>query len=174
MSLLGIFMVASSAHAYVSGETSSVARSMGAVTFSEVKFNSGDMNLTDDQKKDIAQAVSTARQKGEVEKVKVLAWSDKEYPQREVKYAKSDVDLASNRLDQISSYLKDSLDIGTVHTFNMAERPNKLQKMLDTKDAKVKARTEAEGAAPSTSEETGIFGLKGQSSKALVLIFLKK
>jgi hypothetical protein len=174
LSLVTLFLAASTVHAYVSSETASVARNIGAVTFTEVKFNTGNSTLSEDQKKDIAIAISAARQKGKIDQVKVLAWSDKEYPQRNTKYDKADVDLAANRIQEVKSYLKDSLDVSAIHPFNMAERPTAVQKLFNTSNEKVKTRVESEDAVPATADETGVLGLKSQSSKVLILVFLKK
>ncbi len=81
--------------------------------------------------------------------------------------------LAKNRISHLKSFLKDELKVKSVDTHNMAERPNALEKFFNTGDAKVKNTTEASGAAP-TDGNTGLFDLKAQASKGVVMIFLKR
>jgi hypothetical protein len=53
----------------------------------------------------------------------------------------------------------------------MAERPSDIQNLLNTPGAKTKNNLETSGAAPNGSNQTGLFGLKGKASKALVLVY---
>lgn len=170
-----LFVLATTAaNAMISDQTKNVSKKLGAADLIEISFNAGSSDLTEAQKKDLTQFVSSTQQKGKIEKLSILAWSDKEYPlPKEKKYGKPDVSLASQRGDKIKSYLQGTQN-ARVETYNMAERPNKFEEWLKLADAKVKDSMEAGGAAPRTSDETGLFGEKGQASKALVMVFLRK
>lgn len=146
---------------------------LGAAQVKEVSFDKNSDKLTDAQKAEIRAAVQEAAQKGKIDEVKILAWSDKEYPSENGKQTKEEVGLAKNRIKHLQAFLKDELKVKSVDTHNMAERPNSLEKMFNTGDAKVKNTAEASGAAP-TDGNTGIFDLKAQASKGVVMIFLKR
>jgi len=162
-----------SANAMVSSETKAAADRLGANNLTEVKFDEKSSTLTEGQKKELQNLVADAKSKGEIKEIKVMVWPDKEYPSAGVKAAKSDIELADARAKEIKKFMKDTLAVNDVDVYNMAERPNKLQEWLKTSEAKVKGTAEATGAAPRTKDETGFFGMKGQSSKAVALVFMK-
>lgn len=166
-------MMSSSAFAMISQETKEVAAKAGAIDVIEVTFDSGSSTLTDAQKNEIAKTVSQTKRKGALDRIEVLAWSDKEYPSPNQKHGQGDLDLATRRANEVKKYLNDSKTAPSVDTFNMAERPNKFEETLKLADAKVKDSMEAGGAAPTTPSQTGLFGQKGQASKALLMVFLK-
>ncbi len=159
--------------AMISSETDQLAKNMGAAQVSEVNFGTSNTSLTDDQKKEINEAVAEARKLGEVEDIKILAWSDKEYPLPKTKHTKADVTLADNRIKEVKKYIKDGLHISSVDSYNMAERPSKLSELFKTSNAKIKKDAVATGAAPS-DDDTGFLGLNGHKSKAVIMVFLKK
>jgi hypothetical protein len=172
--LVQVALVASTAQAYITDSVTTLSKNMGAVDVSEVKFDTGSATLSEDQKTTISDVITKARAQGELKKVKILVWSDKEYPRRQVKYSKDDITLADDRIKELQQYLKDSLNVDKVVAFNMAERPSKMQRFFETKDSEVKNAVENEGDVPTSKEQTGIFGLKGESSKAIIMPFLKK
>jgi hypothetical protein len=171
--LAAALVLTSTAKAYVSDEIIETARNMGATTFSELKFSLAAARLTEDQKKDLTSAVAAARMKGDIEKVKVLAWADKEYPQTQTKHDPADTELADNRAYEIKKYLKDNLAVSTVDTFNMTQRPSRIEKVLNTKDVQLKKHIEDESATEDMSKNSA-FALKDESSKALILVYLKR
>lgn len=146
---------------------------LGASQVKEISFDKNADKLSDTQKAEIRTAISEAAQKGKIDEVKIFAWSDKEYPTENNKQTKQEVGLAKNRIKHLKSFLKDELKVKDVDTYNMAERPNAVEKLFNTSDAKVKATAETTGAAP-TEGNTGIFDLKAQASKGIVMIFLKR
>jgi len=168
-----VMMAGVQAHAMISDATKNMADAMGAANLDEVTFAEGSTTLSQDLKNQIAQLVTDARAKGQIQNVKVLAWADKEYPMPKVKLADGDVSLAQKRAAAIDKYLHDDLGVSNIDKYNMAERPNKIEQWFKTSDARVKNSAEQNGTAPRTKEETGVFGLKGQASKALILVFLK-
>lgn len=145
---------------------------LGATQVKEITFDKKSSSLTDAHKLALKAAIDEASQSGQIAEVKVLAWSDKEYPSPTGKQSRADVKLAKNRIADIKSYLKD-LKVSDVGSYNMTERPNALQKLFHTKTEKVKNTTEMAGAAP-TADQTGLFDNKAQASKSVVMIFMKK
>lgn len=129
--------------------------------------------MSEAQKTELRQVVSEAEQKGKIDEVKVLAWSDKEYPSENGKQSKGDIKLASNRIHDLKTFLKDELKVSSVDTYNMSQRPNGLQKLFNTSDRKIKDTVVSAGAAP-TDGNTGLFEMKAQASKGVVMIFMKK
>ena len=59
----------------------------------------------------------------------------------------------------------------TVHTINMAERPNMLQKLADTKTTQTKDMLEKSGAAPARRDQSDFWDLKSKASEAVVMLF---
>jgi len=160
--------------AMISEQTRQAATSLGAANLGEIEFVAGSDALTDQSRAEIRNVVDEARQKGELDYINVLAWSDQEYPASKTSQSKANVTLAKRRIETLKTFLKKDLKIKNVSGFNMAERPGKLKEFLNTKDARVKKTTEVAGAAPVLDSETGLFGEKGQASKAVLMIFTKK
>ena len=158
--------------AAVSRETQTVATKMGAVSVEEVKFSKGSANLNDSEKRALDQLVKNAN-KQKVKEVRVLAWADREYPKQDEKVSDSQVNLANERGRAIKDYLHEKFS-ATFETYNMAERPNKLEQVLNTSDHDVKATMEKTGAAPTSQDATGLFGLKGKATHALVFVIPDK
>ncbi len=153
--------------------TKDAADRLGADEVKEVTFEKSVTGLSETQKAEIRTAISEASKRGKIDEVKVLAWSDKEYPTETGKPAKSDVNLANDRLRDLKAFLKKELKVSDVDTYNMSERPNALEKFFHTSDSKVKNAVEAEGGAP-TAGNTGLFDMKAQAAKGVVMIFMKK
>lgn len=169
-SFLGVLFLASICGAWTN--TQDAADRMGASQVKELSFDKNGRGLSEAQKTEIRNAVNDAAQKGRIDEVKVLAWSDKEYPTEKGKLSKDDHKLAKARMNEIKKFLKDDMKVSSVSTYNMSERPNALEKFFHTSDAKVKGVAESTGAAP-TEKETGLFDMKAQASKGVVMIFTK-
>lgn len=160
--------------AMISEQTRQAATSLGAANLGEVEFVTGSDQLTDQGRAEIRNVIDEARQKGELDYINVLAWSDQEYPANKTKQSQAEIKLAKRRIENLQSFLKKELKVKNVTGFNMAERPGKIKEFLGTKEARVKKTTEVAGAAPVEEEETGLFGEKGQASKAVIMVFTKK
>lgn len=162
------------AHANImSSETKKTADALGAATVAEVKFTAGQASLTQDEIDHISAAIANARATGTIDEVKVITWADREYPAKNTSASDNSVRLADSRGEYLKKYLKAELNVDTVRTFNMAKRTNALQDFLNTPTARLKQSLEATGAAPVTSEDTGLFGLKAKASSGVVLVYLK-
>lgn len=145
---------------------------LGASQIKEITFEKTSSVLTQTYKDELRSAVQEAQRAGQIAEVKILAWSDKEYPSISGKQSRDDVKLAKKRLSDVKSFLK-GLRVSDVATYNMTERPNALQKLFHTQTEKVKKTTEMAGAAP-TADQTGLFDNEAQASKSIVMIFMKK
>lgn len=168
-SLIGIESLA-----MITDQTQQAATSLGASSLGEIEFSPGSDALTDQGRAEIRNIVDEAQQKGRLDHIAVLAWSDQEYPAAKTSQSHANVSLAKKRIETLKSFLKSDLKIKNIEGFNMAERPGKFKEFLNTKEARVKKTTEIAGAAPVQDTETGLFGEKSQASKAVLMIFIKK
>lgn len=171
---IGFIILSNVSSAYITEQTYQAASSMGAHQLGEIEFVSGTDNLTDAAKADLKNIIDELQPKDELDHIKILVWSDHEYPANKKTETKADIELAKKRISSLKKYLKNELRIRSVKGYNMAERPNKLKEFFNTSDAKVKKVTEISGAAPVNEDDTGLFGEKSQASKAIVMLFLKK
>jgi hypothetical protein len=139
----------------------------------EVTFERGQAMISEDLKKEIREFVQKAQASGEIADVKVVAWSDSEYPAQGKKSSEADIKLAEKRAEEMTRYLNSELKIdrSDIDTFNMAKRPNALQKLVRTPSSKVKGTLEKKGAAPKTGQDMGLFDRKSQVSKAILMIY---
>ena len=174
LSIVGLIGSRDLARASVNSETQNAASRTGATTVAEISFSKESINLSDSAKKELQEAITSAGKKGEIRDVRVAAWADKEYTPKGVALAGSQIDLAEKRAESVQSYLKQSLNVSEVSTINMAERPSGIQNMLKTSGSKTKNTLENSGAAPTGSDQTGLFGLKGKASEAVVMIYRRK
>ena len=174
LSIVGLISSIDFASASVNSETRQAASRAGAATVAEISFSKESTDLSDGAKNELQQVIAEAGKNGEIKEVRVAAWADQEYPPKGVALAKSQIDLAEKRAGNVQSYLKQTLNLSDVSTINMAERPSGLQNVLKTPSAKTKNNLENSGAAPTSSDHTGLFGLKGKASEAVVMIFYKK
>ena len=146
---------------------------LGAFHVKEFSFEKSSSSISDIQKEEIRAALTESAQSGKIDEVKVLAWSDKEYPLDSTKQSKSDINLAKNRLINVKKYLQDDLKVADVDTYNMTKKPNALQKLLHTSTAKVKSANQM-ALADLKDDNSELFDSKQQSSKAILFIFMKK
>jgi hypothetical protein len=164
----------SNAAPYVNDETQAAAEKLGALKVSELTHKQGQSILSKDELQGVKDIVQDAAAVGKVEEVKIISWADREYPGADQKASSADVKLAEERANHIKKYVKDTLRVKSVTTNNMAKRPNAVQEIFETSQAKVKAKLESTGAAPSTQSETGFLGFKGKASESLILVYVKR
>jgi hypothetical protein len=157
----------------VNDDTQRAAEKLGALKVSEIQFKEGQASVSDSELQDIKKVIDDAKTAGKVSEVSVVAWADREYPPSGQAASKSDIKLADKRADNLKKYLKDKLGVRSVTTYNMAKRPNAIQELFDTRQAKVKGSLETTGAAPTDETGTGFMGFKGKASESLVLVFVK-
>lgn len=170
---LSLFAITCSA-AVVNSETDKAAQALGANVVSEVNFDEGGTSIKAAEQSDLKNVIAKAKESGAIEEVKVIAWADREYPPKGAKASKSDIELANKRAEKIKKYLKEDLKVSDVKTYNMAERPNAVQDLFNTTANQVKQTMETTGAAPTSPQDTGVFGLRSKTSEAVVLVYLKR
>lgn len=172
--VLALTVVALTANAEsLNSETEKAAQSLGAKATSQIAFDAGTTDLKPSELAELREVVSQAKANGKISEIKVVAWADREYPAEGTTAPNQQVKLAEERADKIKKYLKKELKVSDVAVYNMAKRPNALQELFNTQTAKLKDKMETTGAAPTAAEDTGLFGLKGKTSEALVLVYMK-
>lgn len=155
----------------VNADTQTAVNQLGAGDAKEINFKAGSAVLTPTLQKDLKNFVLEARKKGAIANVKIAAWADQEYPPEGRKVAASQKDLAEKRAKNVEGYIENHLNVSSVSTMNMAERPTSLQRAINTQTSEVKDAMENTGAAPTSDAQTGLFDLKGKASHALVLVY---
>ncbi len=144
----------------------SIAERQGAEVVSRVQFEKGSAALTPEARQELNTAIEQARTMGKVKDVTVAVWSDSEMPARGEKVSKQQVELASDRADEIENYIDDRFDIDNVKVHNMSREPNALAKVFSTADARFKEQLRREGVAPDTKDGTA----QARASSALIMV----
>lgn len=105
-----------------------------------------------------------------IEDIKILAWSDQEYPNEVTgKMSPRQIALASERARNIRAYLEDELrEQEDIDAYNMARRPNLLAKLLRSEEYEVKEAFESSGVTASKLPDGSVSYTK--ASRALVII----
>jgi len=138
-------------------ETRNAIVQMGASDATEITFTVNSPSLSEDAKAQLGDFIANADKNGIIEKVKVAAWADRENPASDPPLSGGEMKLADLRAKRVQTYLQTSLSVSQVSILNMAERPSKENSMT----------------VPAKSDQTGLFGLKGKASKALVMVYYK-
>lgn len=138
--------------------------------FTEVEFAPGSTTLTPSSQRSINNLLNRAKGRGELKEVVVLAWADQELPSKEKKNLTGPQrKLADNRNKSVEKYI-DSLSTGVdVDTYNMAERPAALGRMLNTRDARFKETLTAAGLPTTASDPQ----YPSKASRAVILVNIK-
>lgn len=145
---------------------------LGELT-AKVEFEPGTDVLTRVGKVELTQLVEKARAKGELDKMRVLAWADREYPRADEEVARVETYLADERATVVQEYLEERLSVSDIDTYNMARRPGAFKRFLRTPEYRVKERAEDSGIAPS-SLEVNHFVEEPRASTALIIADLKE
>lgn len=157
--------------AAVNQDTQQAVSDLGAASATEIKFEPGQTEITAEAQAELKRVIDESRKNGEIKKIEVAVWADQEYPADKNKAPKAAKDLAKKRAENLEKHLEKNLYVKEVKIFNMADRPNVIQKAFRTTALKTKEALEKTGAAPTHENETGLFGLKGKASQAVVMIF---
>jgi len=152
-----------------SAESKTAARAAGASEVVEVNFDQGSFVLTEGSREALRDMVNDAKKNGQIDDLKILAWADKDYPTNSnTKATRADKQLADQRATAISNFVKSELKVGDVDTYNMTERPNALEDLLNTSDADVKRAFEQAGVTGSGGKS-----ITGKASRAVVMATLE-
>ena len=143
---------------------------VGAQTVTQVSFAKGSDSLTADSRRALAEALTRARARGELEQVKVIAWADQEFPSVQgKKLSRAQQNLAGKRVNSISEMIKKETTGVDVDTFNMAQRPNAIERLFRTEDFRVKRSLEQAGI-PNMDSAVKAPAMRG---KALVMFVVE-
>lgn len=137
-------------------------------------FNKDTASLNTMDQDKLNNLVKTAKEKGEITKIEVAVWSDKEHPAKG-DLPKPDITLAENRANYIKEILKK--DIGHtrhVKVFNMAEGSNMLARMFHTPTAELNSEFAKRGKDSMKSEDFQIIKREGAPSKAVVIFTIRE
>lgn len=139
--------------------------------YTTIVFREGKSYLDSVSKDNLRSLASKAhKEKKEIEEIRVLAWSDKEYPDKvEGKASTKDIILASERAQKIKDYLENDLkETDDIDAYNMAKRPNLVSKLFRNDEYDVKEAFEKSGTTGSKLPDGSVSYTK--ASKALVII----
>lgn len=139
--------------------------------YTTIEFDKGQSTLSREDKKLLQSLSKKAHDDNrKIEEIRILAWSDKEYPDPSKQSAPtSEIVLASNRANEIKEYLENDLsEYEDIDSYNMARRPDFLSKLLRDDEYAVKKAFEASGATGTKLTDGRVSYSK--ASKALVII----
>lgn len=142
--------------------------------YTTLTFNKGESSLSKKDKKLLESLDKKARKfKKPINEIRILAWSDKEYPGPENRHSYYDIQLASERAKEIKSYLEEELkETEDIDSYNMARRPDFVSKLLRDDEYIVKEAFEQSGTTASKLPDGSTSFTK--TSKALVIIDYEK
>lgn len=139
--------------------------------YTTVVFEKGKTTLSRNDKEQLNKLADKAHNdKREIDEIRILAWSDEEYPDPSQKKApQSEIILAANRAHEIKEYFEQDLEeYEDIDAYNMARRPDFLSKLLRNDEYFVKEAFEGSGAT-GTKLANGKTSYS-KASKALVII----
>lgn len=157
-----------------SAETTSIEKTAPQLVgthYTTVVFEKGKSSLSQFSKDNLKQLAAQAHREGKkIEEIRILAWSDKEYPDKvKGKASTTDIILASERAQKIRDFMEGDLkEQEDIDSYNMARRPNLLSKLLRNDEYAVKNAFEASDATGSRLPSGSVSYTK--ASKALVII----
>lgn len=143
------------------------AAQLDASYVSEIEFRKNTAALDIAARESLRRLVQEARKAGKIDEIKVAVWADRPYPSvGKQKLNEKERNLAYERARAIEDYLEE-LEVGDIDIYNMAERPNALERLMNTSDAKVKNVLESAGlSGPGTV-------LNSKTSRAVVMVVLE-
>lgn len=138
--------------------------------YAALDFDNGEAELSETHKRQLNNLAQKAIRDGrEIGDIKVLAWADKEYPEKGERISPRDAILAKERAQVVEEYLKKELHAkNPIETFNMAKRAKPISRIFETDDWRLKESVERTGATVTTTVDGQMSYTK--ASKALVII----
>ena len=132
--------------AEVSPEAKIVAQQNQASYVGQIGFRRGSSDLTQSARATLDHILDEARRTGTIQNVKVISWADAEYPSADIKSLSAPQrQLADRRNQKIDAYVKALESDIQVDEYNMASRPNAVQRLLTTSDSRLKNSLEDAG-----------------------------
>lgn len=139
--------------------------------YTVITFERGSDQLTENEKSNIRSMVEKAKAAGEIENVRIVAWSDKQLPTGREDLSKADRDLAKSRLDNIENFVKKDLGLRGVKSYSMAEHKNFIARTFNAADEELRSIFGRRGADTEVShEEMLAIKEKGGPMKAVVIV----
>jgi hypothetical protein len=137
-----------------------------ASLMTELVFDPGSSDLTVDARGQLRDLLASARARGEIKEVKVIAWADKEYPSKRRSLDRSSRRIAADRALETRNYFTDNAGDLKVEIYNMAQQPYALERLFNTSDdSRVKKSLEVSGLAHPRDSK-----LPSKASRVLVMI----
>ena len=131
-----------------SPEASQVASEEGASYVAEIQFTPGSAVVDADNQVKITRLVDKARGAGRIDDIKVVAWSDEEYPSTQTQaLSLPERTLAADRGKEVKKFLLTLEHTVPMQIYNMAERPNTFAQIAGTDNARIKKTLEAASAS---------------------------
>jgi hypothetical protein len=151
-------------------ESSKTLADLGRSSFITVEFEPGQSNLSQKNLESLKQVTRMADQsRRSIEDIKVLAWSDEEYPKAKEHISVSQVILAKERGSMIKNYLEKELKFAEkIDAINMAKRSRSSSGLFTTREDDIKNALEASG--PTTTKNNDGKLSYNKASKAIVII----
>lgn len=134
-------------------------------------FNKNESELSEYNKRIIRKLIEKSdREKSPISVIKLLAWSDKEYPdEKDNLLSPQDEELAAARGENTKLFIQDELNRSdTVKVFNMAERPNFFAELAKNDEYETKEAFEESGPTSTILPNGDISYSK--ASKVIVII----
>ncbi|OFZ32052.1 MAG: hypothetical protein A2622_12545 [Bdellovibrionales bacterium RIFCSPHIGHO2_01_FULL_40_29] len=145
----------------------------GGSEFAIIEFEKGSHALTQNGQATLQKVARVAQAEGrKVDEIKVLAWADRDYPEKGVKADRRDINLADDRASVIKTYLKDDLDSTIdIEKHNMALRPSAFGELVKSEDYRIKNDFEITDATKQERRADGKPDVLSQKfSKAIIVI----
>ena len=152
-------------------EAKELAAEEQAPYVTEFKFRKGKQNLVAADVARLRKFLEEAKTHGEIAELKVISWSDMEYPSVHTKkLSQSQRKLAGGRGAEIKKLVHEYDPGLKIEEFNMAERPNALGEWMGTANSRIKKSLEVAGI-PNTDTSVKT---PAKSSRSMILVMLKK
>jgi len=172
VSIMSVLVATSCSSAKKDTTTSEISASpLAGSHYTTILFNKGDATLSEADQEQLKALADKAHKKNRaIEEIKILAWADKEYPDKTKEKASiKDVTLASERAYKIRDYLEANLDeLEDIDSYNMAKRPGLASQLFKNNEFAIKEVFENSGATASKLPDGSVSYTK--ASKALVII----
>ncbi len=137
-----------------------------------VVFEEGRKELSPSEVKNLELFAARARRNQRlIESVKILAWADAEYPEKEEKAHPREIILAKERAHEIKGFLEEKTEDLEIHAYNMAKRPGTLSSVTKNEEFALKRVIEEMGPT-ATKLENGELSYS-KASKAIIIVEYK-
>ena len=131
-----------------------------ASLYTELSFNKGTTQLSNDQQMSLKSLVKKSTDSGQINELKVIAWGDVEHlGKKQKKLSNQQKRIADLRNHHIEQYLNKNYPHLKISSFNMAKKPNLLQSYFNTADARTKKTIELSGKMTDVNKESTVLVL---------------